>query len=99
MALQLVGHAPLQPLQLQLGGGEELADVVVQFPAQVLALVFLDLEHALGQFCRAQADRLGAQAQVEDGAQRSDQLQHQQAGRGCLVGQVQHQVGDQRGHA
>ncbi|MNW02786.1 hypothetical protein D3C71_1986270 [compost metagenome] len=56
VALQVIGHALLQPLQLQLGGGEQLADVIVQFPAQVLALVFLDLEHALGQFCRAHAD-------------------------------------------
>ncbi|MCY1442335.1 hypothetical protein D9M71_587000 [compost metagenome] len=99
MALQFVGHAPLQPLQLQLGGGEQLADVVVQFPAQVLALVFLDLEHALGQFSRAQADRPGAQHQVQGGAEHGGQLQHQQAGRDRLVGQVQRQVGDQRGHA
>ncbi|MNP16634.1 hypothetical protein D3C76_1090390 [compost metagenome] len=99
MALQLVGHAPLQPLQLQLGGSEHLADVVVQFPAQMLALVFLDFEHTLGQFCRAQADRPGAQAQADHGTERSGQLQHQQAGRDCLVGQVQYQVGTQRGHA
>ncbi|MNZ41214.1 hypothetical protein D3C78_587610 [compost metagenome] len=94
MALQVIGHALLQPLQLQLGGGEQLADVIVQFPAQVLALVFLDLEHALGQFRRAQADRPGAQGQVHGSAQRGGQLQHQQAGRDHLVGQVQQQVGD-----
>jgi hypothetical protein len=99
VALQLVGHALLQPLQLQLGGGEQLADVVVQFPAQVLALAFLDFEHALGQFRRAQADRPGTQGQVHGSAQCGDQLQHQQAGRDHLIGQVQQQVGDQRGHA
>ncbi|MNH43772.1 hypothetical protein D3C79_1057590 [compost metagenome] len=33
VGLQFIGHAPLQPLQLQLGGGEQLADVVMQLPA------------------------------------------------------------------
>ncbi|MNU02012.1 hypothetical protein D3C72_2455910 [compost metagenome] len=57
MAVQFIGHPPLQPLQLKLGGGEQLADVVMQFAAQLLALALLNLEHALGQFCRVQADR------------------------------------------
>ncbi|MCY1179191.1 hypothetical protein D9M73_195750 [compost metagenome] len=93
--LQVFGHAPLQPLRLQLGSGEQLADVVVQFPAQMLTLVFLHLEHALGQLGRAQVDRPGAQAQLYNSTQRGDQLQHQQGGRDCLVGQVQRHVGNQ----
>ncbi len=35
---------------------QQLADIVVQLAAQVLALTFLHFQHALGKFLRAQGD-------------------------------------------
>ncbi|MNP54700.1 hypothetical protein D3C76_1492770 [compost metagenome] len=98
MRLQFIRQSPLQPVQLQLGGSEQLANVVMQFTAQVLAFALLHLEHAIGQFRRAHADRPGAVAQVPADAEGRDQLQQQQAGRKGLRDH-QRQIGDQRHHA
>jgi hypothetical protein len=42
---------------LQLGGGEQLADIVVQLTAEAVPLVFLDLQQAIGQFLGLELDR------------------------------------------
>ncbi|MNP54616.1 hypothetical protein D3C76_1491860 [compost metagenome] len=74
LGLHIAWQPPLQPLQLQFGSGQQLAYVVMQFAAQVLAFAFLDFEHALGQFCRAQAYRPGTLAQVPADPEHCHQL-------------------------
>ncbi|PAV70144.1 hypothetical protein WR25_01821 [Diploscapter pachys] len=64
LLLQFGRYPALQPVNLELGCGQELANVVVQFAAQSLALAFLNLEHACGQLGGAQADRARPVAQV-----------------------------------
>lgn len=78
--LQFGRHAALQPVDLKLGGGQQLADIVMQFTTQALALTFLHLEHARCQFRWAQADRARPMAKVPAHADHRQQLEHQQAG-------------------
>ncbi|MNI69392.1 hypothetical protein D3C73_1251340 [compost metagenome] len=99
LRLQIAWQPPLQPLQLQFGSGQQLADVVMQFAAKVLAFAFLDFEHAIGQFCRAQADRPGTLAQVPADPEHCYQMQQHQAGRYGMAAGEQQQVGKQRRHA
>ena len=56
MALQVFGHAPLQPADLQGGGGQELPDVIMQFAAEVLTFTFLNLNQPRRQLFGLQFD-------------------------------------------
>ena len=56
MNLQVLGQSTLQPFALQLGGGQQLADVIVQLAAEAVAFVFLDLQQAVGQLLGLELD-------------------------------------------
>ena len=56
LALQVVRQATLEPFALQLGSREQLADIVMQVAAEAVALVFLHLQQAFGQFLRLELD-------------------------------------------
>ncbi|MNP55829.1 hypothetical protein D3C76_1505030 [compost metagenome] len=58
MPLQVIGQAALEPLVLELGGRQKLADIVVQFSTEAVTFVFLDLQQPLGQLLRLELDRL-----------------------------------------
>ncbi len=58
LLMPLGRHATLEPVTLHLGGGEHLADVVVQFTTEPMALGFLHLKHAFGQLSRLEFDRV-----------------------------------------
>ena len=51
----MVLQAALQGVEVELHGGERLADLVVQLAGDVAALLLLDLQHAVGQRLQAQA--------------------------------------------
>ncbi|MNZ70253.1 hypothetical protein D3C78_885850 [compost metagenome] len=44
LSLELFGHPAFEPVTLQFCGGQQLTDVVMQFAAQSVTLVFLDLQ-------------------------------------------------------
>ena len=97
--LQVGRHAPLQPVCLQLGGCQQLADIVMQFAAQTLAFALLHLEQAVGQLLGAHGDRARGLAQLPANSEQGGQLQCQQAaGHRCRT-QVQVQVGRRRHQA
>jgi len=56
LGLQLIRHTALDPFALQLGGGQQLPDVVMQFAAEAVAFVFLHLQQAIGQFLGLELD-------------------------------------------
>ncbi|MOA18360.1 hypothetical protein D3C78_1386740 [compost metagenome] len=99
LRLQLVRRAPLQPAGLKFGCSQQLADFVVKFTAQALALVLLDFEQAIGKFGRAQGNGACPVAQVPADAQHRHHVHGHHSGSHRLAGQIQHQVGDDRGQA
>ncbi|MCY1174581.1 hypothetical protein D9M73_147880 [compost metagenome] len=99
MILQVAWNTALQPVRLEFGGGQQLADIVVELPAQALPLAFLNLEQAIGKFCRAQGNRTCPVAQMPANAQHRDDVQDQHTGRHRQRVEVQRQVGDDRGQA
>ncbi|MNP34381.1 hypothetical protein D3C76_1276640 [compost metagenome] len=58
LPLEVFGHPALEPVTLKFCRGQQLADVVVQFPTEAMAFVFLDLQHPFGQLLRLELDRL-----------------------------------------
>jgi len=76
--LQLVRQAALEPFTLQLGGGQQLADVVVQLAAQTMALVFLDLQQAVGQLLGLKLDGLSGSPVLQSDRDKDGQVQCQQ---------------------
>ena len=58
VALQVFRKTALEPFTLQLGGGQQLADIVVQFAAEAMTFVFLDLQQAVGQLLGLELDGL-----------------------------------------
>ncbi|MND81058.1 hypothetical protein D3C80_728440 [compost metagenome] len=82
VCLQLCRRAALNPFSLERGGGQQLADVVVQFATQAMALVLLDVQQTLGKLLGQQFDRLSRLAEVPGNGQHCQHVQTQQAGGG-----------------
>ncbi|MNH40743.1 hypothetical protein D3C79_1021050 [compost metagenome] len=78
MSLELFGHPAFEPVALQFGGGQQLTDVVMQFAAQPVPLVFLDLQQPVRQFLRLEFDRFAREAVLHGNTGQRRNVEHQQ---------------------
>nr|GFD18159.1 hypothetical protein [Tanacetum cinerariifolium] len=74
------GSSTLQPVTLQFGGGEHLADIVVQLTAQAMTLCFLDLQHVIGQLLRLELYGLAGATHAITDAQQGEHINQRQRG-------------------
>jgi hypothetical protein len=61
LLLQVAWQTAFEPFTLQFGCRQQLTDVVMQFTAEAVALVFLDFQQAVGQFLGLELDRFARQ--------------------------------------
>ncbi|MNF69165.1 hypothetical protein D3C84_510400 [compost metagenome] len=81
MPVEFFGHPPLEPVTLQFGGGQQLANVVMQFPAQSVTLVFLNLQQAVGEFLGLEFYRFAREAVLHPDAGQRGNVEKQQTQR------------------
>ncbi|MNH37737.1 hypothetical protein D3C79_986800 [compost metagenome] len=77
MPVEFFGHPALEPVALQFCGGQQLADVVMQFPAQPVTFVFLHLQQPVRQFLRLELDGLAREAVLHGNAAQRGNVEQQ----------------------